>query len=129
MTGLLSVEAQERSSQALSTLHRPRRLLSRQSSEVDYEAAQQLIKHSQGRRDDTGGDLSNPTMELSAAAKESTKSHMAEDRDLRRSASQELLLETQYSPFHNPPGTGQVCRYGTCENFSKLIQKGGSITD
>lgn len=53
MTALTSLGEQEEAAQGLSaTQHHDH--LSRRSSEVEYEIAEQLIQHSQGRRDCNG---------------------------------------------------------------------------
>ncbi|KAL8771604.1 MAG: hypothetical protein Q9209_003047 [Squamulea sp. 1 TL-2023] len=92
----------------------------RQSSEIDYEIAHQLIQHAQGRDDVQGtnnttaantskplenGDLHGhpPTDKIIANGKSQ------HERDSRRSLSQDQMSESQYAPLKNPPAMGQVC--------------------
>lgn len=104
--------------QALSTLQQPYRRLSRQSSEVDYEIAEQLIQHAQGRRDGSGIDMVGTLPDFATGPTGLNEGHRAgagdgvpqHTRDSRRSLSQEPLPEAHYAPIGIPVALGQVCR-------------------
>ena len=108
--------------QGLSTSDRPRGQLSRQSSEVDYEIAEQLIQHAQGRRDGSGNDVASIASDRKTSPDftsgdggqkgdrraEDSKSRSRQDN--RRSSSQERQPEEKYAPINIPVAMGQVCR-------------------
>ena len=109
-------------SQGLSTLDHPRGQLSRQSSEVDYEIAEQLIQHAQGRRDVNGNDVAGTASERKISSDFASNGRdLHEDREIeghtsqprqedRRSTSQERQQEEKYGPINIPVAMGQVCR-------------------
>ena len=101
--------------------------------EVEYEAAQQLIQHSQGRREDGGGaSVVHPDKERSSSVKpvmavtspkedENPASNgnsngningnsLQPSEYMRASSSQERPPESQYPPVSIPPAKGQMCR-------------------
>lgn len=105
-------------SQTLSSLSDTQRRLSRQSSDIDYELAQQLIQHSQGRRDTNDGGHTASANERGLA--EATPSHNQVhteqnavngkshyDGNSRRSISHDRVSESQYAPV--TPAMGQEC--------------------
>ena len=88
--------------------------LSQQSSAIDptdYEIAEQLVHHSQGRRESrdgqngSGADEKMSLEELPPAGDE-----QGVQAESRRSSSQEQNTESQYSPITAPPVNGQMCR-------------------
>ncbi|KAL8995084.1 MAG: hypothetical protein Q9169_005120 [Polycauliona sp. 2 TL-2023] len=96
------------------------RTVSRQSSDVEYEIAHQLVQHAQGRAD--GNDFKSTTTptEHDPAQNGTIPSHSHIDkssangksqysRDSRRSPSQDRMSESQYAPLKNPPAMGQIC--------------------
>lgn len=108
--------------QGLSTLDHPRVQLSRQSSEVDYEIAEQLIQHAQGRRDGNGNDVAGTAPESNTlpdftsgdrglSGDQAGESNNSQPRQgNRRSSSQERQPEEKYDPISIPVAMGQVCR-------------------
>ncbi|KAL8701624.1 MAG: hypothetical protein Q9201_004809 [Fulgogasparrea decipioides] len=120
MTDVAPVGKQEMEPQALSTLPNSQRRLSRQSSDIDYELAQQLIQHSQGRRDpNDGGHTSSeerrglPETSISHGDLHTDQSAMngklQQNGDPRRSGSHDQMSESQYAPMKTPPAMGQKC--------------------
>ncbi|KAL8718801.1 MAG: hypothetical protein Q9225_004111 [Loekoesia sp. 1 TL-2023] len=104
--------------QASSNLPDSQRTLSRQSSDIDYEIAHQLIQHAYGKSDSIEAGKPAPSNE--PAAPETTAAHdhtdqrvmngkSPSDRDSRRSVSQDRMSESQYAPLKNPPAMGQMC--------------------
>ena len=108
--------------QGLATIDHARGQLSRQSSEVDYEIAEQLIQHAQGRRDGNGNDAAVTAPESKSLpdftpgdggpsedqAGEGNNSQPRQGN--RRSSSQERQPEEKYDPISIPVAMGQVCR-------------------
>lgn len=100
--------------------------------EVEYEAAQQLIQHSQGRREDGGASVVDPDKERSSSVKlimavtspkedDNPNSNgnsngningnsLPQSEYMRTSSSQERPPESQYPPVSIPPAKGQTCR-------------------
>lgn len=132
MTDLLSLEDQETATTGPSSVlhyplhphlhHHHHHLTARQSSEVEYEIAQQLVQHSQGRRDDGGASMVDANKERISSVKPVMppqedhsvldNSTLQRSEDVRRTPSQERPPDTQYSPVSIPPAKGQMCRYG-----------------
>ena len=121
MTDLLSVAARDMAPQGLSTLDHPRGPLSRQSSDVDYEIAEQLIQHAQGRRDGNGSDVAGTASEhknspgLTSEERGPTEDPGGESNNPQRwqenpRSSQEGQSEEKYGPINIPVAMGQVCR-------------------
>ena len=108
--------------QGLPTSEHPRGQLSRQSSEVDYEVAEQLIQHAQGRRDANGNDTVGITSERKTSPDTAVGDRgLNEDeggegnnsrprQEDRQSSSQERQLEEKYGPINIPVAMGQICR-------------------
>ncbi|KAL8870925.1 MAG: hypothetical protein Q9174_003136 [Haloplaca sp. 1 TL-2023] len=118
MTDLLPAGKQEMDSQTLSTLPDSQQRLSRQSSDIDYELAQQLIQHSQGRRDTTEISSTAQASEPGQPASTTSNSHFHDDQNAtngkgehdansRRSPSHDRMSESQYAPV--APAMGQAC--------------------
>ena len=88
--------------------------LSQQSSGVDptdYDVAEQLVHHSQGRReskDGQNGGSADQKMSLEEVHPASDEHEI--QAGSRRSSSQEQNTESQYSPITAPPVNGQMCR-------------------
>ena len=92
---------------------------SRQSSDVDFEAAEQLLQHSRSGRESHGDNISgsglvpDPSTEFSGSSG---------DRELRDGPFEngdesggthlhERHADSQCAPISNQPSLGQVCRY------------------
>ena len=99
----------------------PHAPLSQESSGIDpsdYEVAEQLIQHSQGRRDSGGGqddEIADQKMSLDLAARLHEELNPASAQpelqaESRRSSSPEQNADSQYSPISVPPANGQMCR-------------------
>lgn len=121
---MVTIKAQKRVSEGPSTLPSSHHMLSHQSSELDYEIAQQLVQHSQEARDGSRGDIPTSAKNIGASptpaddgtnTKEDT---ITEDHELeirkRRSPSpsplQDRPREGQYASLTSGPAMGQVCR-------------------
>ncbi|KAL8726595.1 MAG: hypothetical protein Q9166_006630 [cf. Caloplaca sp. 2 TL-2023] len=120
MTELMVLGKQEMDPQAPSGLPQISRTLSRQSSDIEYEIAHQLIQHSQGRGDasEFGSTASaserGPTEDtiphgLPHVDQSAINGKLQYERGSRRSPSQDRMSESQYAPLKNPPAMGQVC--------------------
>ena len=107
--------------QGLSTLNHPRGPLSRQSSEVEYEIAEQLIQHAQGKRDGNGSDVAGTASERKASPGLTSgergpaedlggESNNLQPRQENSRSSQERQPEEKYGPINIPVAMGQVCR-------------------
>lgn len=124
MTGLIMIQAQERVSRGASALPSSHHMLSQQSSELDYEIAQQLVQHSQEARDGSRGDIITSNKDFGASSNpviDGTNVHgdMITEHDDRgfqktqsppRSPMQDRPRDGQYAPLTNAPAMGQVCR-------------------
>ncbi|KAL8918144.1 MAG: hypothetical protein Q9172_005547 [Xanthocarpia lactea] len=115
----MSVGKQQMDPQAPANLPHIQRTVSRQSSDIEYEIAHQLIQHAQGRGD--VNDFSTTTTTTSDKATENgglqghpntdkglNNGKSQYDRDSRRSPSQDQMSESQYAPLNNPPALGQA---------------------
>lgn len=124
MTDLITIEAEQRVLLGASTLASSHHMLSQQSSELDYEIAQQLVQHSQEARDGSRGDLTTSVKDLGATPtalidgtnidRDSiTSDHEHEiqkGQSPSRSPLQDRPREGQYAPLTSAPAMGQVCR-------------------
>lgn len=124
MAGLITVEAEQRLSLGASSLASSHHMLSQQSSELDYEIAQQLVQHSQEARDGSRGDIltsvkdlgASPTAVLDGAninGDSIANDHEQESQKRQsppRSPLQDRPREGQYAPLTSAPAMGQVCR-------------------
>ncbi|KAL8803884.1 MAG: hypothetical protein Q9200_006046, partial [Gallowayella weberi] len=130
MTGLMTVGKQEMDPHSLPNAPQAQRTNSRQSSDIDYEIAQQLIQHAQGRGD--SNELGSTPSASEIGPQDDLESHGAphihqtlsngrprSERDSRRSPSQDRSSESQYAPLKNPPAMGQVCRNTPRPTFTK----------
>ncbi|KAL9595512.1 MAG: hypothetical protein Q9219_006410 [cf. Caloplaca sp. 3 TL-2023] len=113
-----SLGTPEMETQASSNLPESQQNLSRQSSDIEYEIAHQLIQHAQGKNDrDDASNIISPTDRAPSDPNPSRHStdqrpingKIPSDHDSRRSASQDRMSESQYAPLNNPPATGQMC--------------------
>lgn len=97
----------------------------RQSSVVDFEAAEQLLQHSRSGRESNGETMSGSGLEQEAST---TFPGSPGDRTLGDgpfengnenggSYLQERHAESQYAPINNQPPLGQVCRYAQSYAF------------
>ncbi|KAI4177594.1 MAG: hypothetical protein LQ348_005796 [Seirophora lacunosa] len=118
MIDFSSVGKQEMESQAPSNPPESQQALSRQSSEIDYEIAHQLIQHAYGKFDanEPVGTAAtseaappDPAPSRQPANQRAMNGHSSHERDARRSTSQDRVSESQYAPMKNPPAMGQVC--------------------
>ncbi len=90
-----------------------------QSSDVDFEAAEQLLQHSRRGResngDSTSGSVIEPEISLNFSG--SSEDPGLGDAPLENGNEngephlQERHAESQYAPINNQPPLGQVCRY------------------
>ena len=91
----------------------------RQSSDVDFEAAEQLLQHSRRGRETNGDGMSASALEpeVSVDFSGSRGSRALGDGPLENgnengeSHLQDRHAESQYPPINNQPPLGQVCRY------------------
>ena len=102
-----------------SILHQQYHSFPGQSSDVDFEAAEQLLQHSRRGRESNGDSISGSTLDPEASidfhgpsgdrglgdgsldsGNENAESHLHERHE-----------ESQYSPISNQAPLGQVCRY------------------
>ena len=94
----------------------------RQSSDIDYEIAHQLIQHAQGKSDPNEANTNTPPTEPEPpdgstsqyhtdqrATQRATNGKLPPNQDTRRSISQDRMSESQYAPLKNPPAMGQMC--------------------
>ncbi|KAI4273664.1 MAG: hypothetical protein L6R38_006293, partial [Xanthoria sp. 2 TBL-2021] len=120
MIDLMPVGKQHMDTQMPSSLPHIQRAVSRQSSNIEYEVAHQLVQHAQGRAD--VNDFSTTTIETNHKPaqngifqghphinKSLTNGKSQYNGDSRRSPSQDRTSESQYAPLKNPPAMGQVC--------------------
>ena len=89
-------------------------------SDVDFEAAEQLLQHSRRGREGNGDGISASAMDLEASTSNDARSGAdrgLEDESLENGSEngdfhlQERLADSQYAPINNQPLLGQVCRY------------------
>lgn len=91
----------------------------RQSSDVDFEAAEQLLQHSRRGRESNGDSMSSSAVEPEASTNFAGSNG---DRGLGdgpfengnengESHLQERHADAQYAPINNQPPQGQACRY------------------
>ena len=89
-------------------------------SDVDFEAAEQLLQHSRRGREGHGDGTSTSAMDLEASTTNETRSggdRGLEDESLENGSEngdfhlQEPLADSQYAPINNQLLLGQVCRY------------------
>lgn len=105
-------------SQDTSILHQQYHNFPGQSSDVDFEAAEQLLQHSRRARESNGDAMSGSALEPEASIDFPGSS---EDRGLgdgplengneNGESQQQSHAESQYAPINNQPPSGQVCRY------------------
>ena len=103
-----------------SLLHRPYHNFSGQSSELDFEAAEQLLQHSRRGRESNGDGMSGSALDPESLVDppgvsrgdsgigDGPPEDGVEDPE---SHLQERHEESQYAPISNQPPLGQVCRY------------------
>ena len=122
MTALTSLGEQEATAQSLLATQHDDHQLSRRSSEVEYEIAEQLIQHSQQRRDCNGANAISsdkdrrPSLDLIAAVtaldgQQGVSGHNYPPiHEARGKPPHDRPQESQYSPTNVPPAMGQICR-------------------
>ncbi|KAL8672653.1 MAG: hypothetical protein Q9168_002894 [Polycauliona sp. 1 TL-2023] len=104
--------------QASSSLPHVQRTISRQSSDIEYEIAHQLVQHAQGRADVNDYKSTTTSTEHKSTQNGISQSHPHLDKSItngksqynrepRRSPSQDRMSESQYAPLKNPPAMGQ----------------------
>lgn len=96
--------------------------LSRQTSELEYDAAQQLLQHAQEGRLNPVEDAPKSHQSIASESyrqwqKIDGNGQASMEFEVRRvdnrttpMALRELIAETNYGPLHNPPAMGQICR-------------------
>ena len=92
-----------------------------QSSDVDFEAAEQLLQHSRRGRESNGESMPGSALEPETIMDlpESGGDREIEDEFVENgnehehggSGVQERRDESQYAPINNQPPLGQICRY------------------
>ena len=105
--------------QDTSILHQQYHHFSGPSSDVDFEAAEQLLQHSRKGRDSNGEAMVGPPLESETSIEfsGSTGDQVLGERPLDNGYEngehrlQDRHAESQYAPMHNQPPMGQVCRY------------------
>lgn len=101
--------------------------ISSQSSDVDFEAAEQLLQHSRSGRESNGDSTAGSTLKPEASTEFGGTSG---DRGLEdglfengneneESDLQEPHADSQYAPITNQPSLGQVCRYALSHAFQR----------
>ena len=89
-------------------------------SDVDFEAAEQLLQHSRRGREGNGDAVSASAIDLEASTTNYARSggdRGLEDDPLENGSEngdfhlQDRLADSQYAPINNQPLLGQVCRY------------------
>ena len=99
--------------------------LQRQSSVVDFEAAEQLLQHSRSGRESNGESMSGLGLEQEASTTfPGSPGHrtlgdgpLENGNENGGSHLQERHAEAQYAPINNQPPLGQVCRYAQSYAF------------
>lgn len=105
-------------SQETSILHQQYDHFPGQSSDVDFEAAEQLLQHSRMGRESNGDNMAGSALEPEACKKYpgSSGDQGLEDGSFENrnengeSHPQERHADSQYAPINNQPPLGQVCR-------------------
>ena len=120
----MSVESGQRMPQAHMSSENPHHRIPRQSSELDFEIAQQLVEHAQGRRDDRWNGSTNtvldndnlggtgPTCSENQEVQERTDGENGLNYDTDRLLSPERQPDEQYDSIQKLSPSGQTCRYG-----------------
>ena len=112
-------------SQDTSILNQQYHNFPRQSSDVDFEAAEQLLQHSRIGRESNGDGMSASALEPEASVDLSGSSGdrgsgdgpLDNGNENGESHLQDRHAESQYPPINNPPPLGQVCRYAKIKAF------------
>lgn len=101
--------------QDTSTLRQQSHRFPAESSDVDFEAAEQLLQHSRKGRESNGDNVSGSALEPEASTNLVGSSQDQGLGDLENGnenrESQERHTDSQYAPINNQPPLGQVCRY------------------
>ena len=105
--------------QDTSALHQQYHNFSGQSSDVDFEAAEQLLQHSRRGRESNGDSMSGSALEPEASLDFSGSSGdrglgdgpLENGNENGGSHLEERHEESQYAAISNQPPLGQVCRY------------------
>lgn len=102
-----------------SLLHQQYHKLPGQSSEVDFEAAEQLLQHARRGRESNGDSIPDSALEPEASTdlpgangdRGGLEDGALENgNDNAESPPQERHEESQYAPISNQPPLGQICR-------------------
>ncbi|KAL8861654.1 MAG: hypothetical protein Q9178_001855 [Gyalolechia marmorata] len=105
MLEVMSVGKQQMDPQPPSNLPHIQRTVSRQSSDIEYEIAHQLIQHAQGRGDINDFSATTTTTSDKPTEDGILQGHPHTDKALNN----DRMSESQYAPLKNPPALGQVC--------------------
>ena len=105
--------------QDTSVLHQQYDQFQRQSSDVDFEAAEQLLQHSRSGRESNGESMSGTVLEPEASTtfpgssgdRTSGDGPFENGNEHGESHLQGRHADSQYAPINNQPPLGQVCRY------------------
>ena len=104
--------------QETSLLHQQYHKFQGQSSEVDFEAAEQLLQHSRRGRESNGDSIPDSALEPEASTdfpgsngdRGLPEGALENGNDRAESPLQERHEESQYAPISNQPPLGQSCR-------------------
>ena len=104
-------------SQDTSILHQQYHHFPTQSSDVDFEAAEQLLQHSRRGRESNGDGMPGSALQPEASTNPSGPSEDQGAEELENgnetveSHLEERAADSQYAPINNQPPLGQICRY------------------
>lgn len=108
-------------------------------SDVDFEAAEQLVQHSRRGRESNGDTTSGSALEPEASTTNfvgSSGDHGLGDElfengnENGESHPQERHADAQYAPINNQPPLGQVCRYAQkWQSECKIVVCGRRLTN
>lgn len=98
------------------------------SSDVDFEAAEQLLQHSRRGRESNGDSISSSAVEPEVSTNSAGSNGerglgngpFENGNENGESHLQERHADAQYAPINNPPPQGQACRYA--QNFALQVR-------
>jgi len=101
--------------------HQSQRYLSGHSSDIEFEAAEQLLQHSREAREGNGDSMAVVAEHRTLPDFATNFGMLNEDpgfgddlfdhrHELAQNSSQDRLADAQHCPIIDPPALGQVCR-------------------
>ena len=113
-------------SEDTSMLHQQYQIPS-QSSDVDFEAAEQLLQHSRSGRESNGDSMAGSASKPEASTDFGGTSRnpglenglLENGNENEESELQEPHADSHYAPITNEPSLGQVCRYALSHAFQR----------